>query len=161
MAVRQDVALGSRLAPIRRVWACGLAPFFAAMDALSMQARLQSMRPALCRRSSSFWCSRCYTPASCQSRSRLQHVTPEPPISSGSISQGVPERSTKRMPVSAARSETRGRPPLGLSCWTGSNGSTMDQSSSVTSGLFMPLSYGRADRFLGFERRCKNVFTIS
>jgi hypothetical protein len=43
---------------------------------------------------------------------------------------------------------------LGLGCWAGSNGSTMDQSSSVTSGLFIPPNYGREDRFLGFERRC-------
>lgn len=41
MAVPQDVALRARLASVRRVRACGLAPLFAAMDALSMQARLQ------------------------------------------------------------------------------------------------------------------------
>ena len=122
-------------------------------EALSIQARLQSMRPAQCRRCSSSWCRRLQTPASCQSRSRRQHVTPEPqPISWGSISQGMPERSTNRMPVSAARLATRGRPPLGLGGSAGSKGWTMDQSSSLTSALFMPLSYGRADEFLGFER---------
>ena len=53
MAVSQDVAFCSHLACVRRVRACGLAPLFAGMEALSMQARLHSMRPALCRRSSS------------------------------------------------------------------------------------------------------------
>jgi hypothetical protein len=38
-------------------------------------------------------------------------VLPDPhPISFGSICHGIPLRSTKRMPVSAARSGTRGRP---------------------------------------------------
>ncbi len=53
-------------------------------------------------------------PAPCQSRSRRQHVMPEPhPISGGSSSHGVPVRSTKTMPVSTARSGMRGLPPRG------------------------------------------------
>jgi len=157
-SVGQHVALCARLASVRRIRACGRAPLFAGMDALSIQARLQSMRPAQCRRCSSSWCRRLHTPATCQSRKRRQHVTPEPqPISWGSISQGMPERSTNRMPVSAARSDTRGRPPFGLGGSAGSNGWTMDQSSSVTSALFMPPSYGQPDQFLGFERHSKLV----
>ena len=156
IALGQHVALCARLASVRRIRACGRAPLFAGMDALSIQARLQSMRPAQCRRCSSSWCRRLQTPASCQSRSRRQHVTPEPqPISWGSISQGMPERSTNRMPVSAARLATRGRPPLGLGGSAGSNGWTMDQSSSVTSALFMPPNYGHQKEFLGFERHSK------
>ena len=44
------------------------------------------------------------------------------PISWGSISQGMPVLSTKRMPVRQARSGTRGRPPLGLGGSGGSSG---------------------------------------
>ena len=140
IAVRQQVALCARFASVRRVGVCGCAPL-AGMDALSIQARLQSMRCACCRRRSSSWCNCCHTPDSCQSRRRRQHVTPEPHfISWGSISHGMPERSTKRMPVSAARSDTRGRPPLGLGGSAGSSGSMMAQSSSVTSAFFIPLS---------------------
>jgi len=156
IAVGQQVALCARLASVRRIRACGCAPLFAGMDALSIQARLQSMRPAQCRRCRNSWCNRSHTPAMCQSRSRRQHVTPEPqPISWGSISQGMPERSTNRMPVSAARPDTRGRPPLGLGGSAGNSGSTMDQSSSVTNALFITPSYGSPDKFLGFERHSK------
>lgn len=116
-------------------------PFFAAMDALSIQARLQSMRFAECRRCRSCWCSFSHTPASCHSRRRRKHVTPDPqPISWSSISHGMPERSTKTIPVSAARSDTRGRPPLNLGGSAGSSGWTMDQKSSLTSAFVMALS---------------------
>ena len=55
-----------------------------------------------------------HTPIACQSRSRRQHVIPEPqPISCGSISHGTPLLRTKIMPVRAARSAIRGRPPFG------------------------------------------------
>ena len=69
----------------------------------------------------------------------------------GSISKGRPERSTNKMPVSAARFDTRGRPPLGLGRSAGSSGSTLDQSSSVISALFIPPSYARPDEFLGLK----------
>ena len=47
------------------------------------------------------------TPRRCHSRSRRQHVTPEPhPISVGNIRQGIPLRRTKRIPGSTARSST-------------------------------------------------------
>src|SRR5919109_2152547 len=53
------------------------------------------------------------TPRRCQYRSRRQQVTPAPqPISCGSISQGMPLRRTKTMPVRQARSVTGGRPGL-------------------------------------------------
>ena len=87
-------------------------------------------------------------PAACQSRSRRQHVMPDPqPISWGSISQGMPERSTNRMPVSAARFGTGGRPPLGLGRSGGRSGSTMAHNSSETSGLLMPSHVGPTNRF--------------
>ena len=61
---------------------------------------------------SSSRCRHCHTPAACQSCSRRQQVTPDPhPISAGSISHGMPVRSTSRMPVNAAHDGTGGRPP--------------------------------------------------
>jgi hypothetical protein len=64
-------------------------------------------------------------PPVCQSRRRRQHVIPDPhPSSCGSICQGMPLRRTKTMPVRHARSETRGRPPLGRRGRIGKSGST-------------------------------------
>ena len=51
--VGDEVALCARLAPVRRVRAGGRLPFLAGTDALSRQARFQSISPAACRRSSS------------------------------------------------------------------------------------------------------------
>ncbi|MGF6961085.1 hypothetical protein QFZ97_007041 [Paraburkholderia youngii] len=56
-------------------------------------------------------CNRSHTPASCQSRSLRQQLTPEPhPISAGKSRHRIPVFSTNRMPVSAARSGTGLRP---------------------------------------------------
>jgi hypothetical protein len=138
--IREDVAFGARLAPVGGVWPCVRAPLLAATDALSSAARLKSM--AFCRpnRSSSMRWRRSHTPARCQSRNLRQQVIPEPqPISWGSNSQGVPERSTNKMPVSAARSGRRGRPPLGLGGSGGMRGSITAQRRSDTRGWLMPL----------------------
>jgi len=138
--VRDEVALGARLSAVRRIRPCSGTPLLAAMDALSTQARLQSMQSAWRKRRNNSWCSRSHTPASCQSRSCHQQVTPDPqPISRSSISQGISERRTKRMPLKAARDGTTGRPPLGLGRSGGNNGSMTDQSSSEISGFAMPL----------------------
>jgi hypothetical protein len=89
-----------------------LAPLFAGTLALSTLARLQAILSAAPKRSKSAWCRRSPTPACCHARSRRQQVTPLPqPSSWGTISQGMPLLSTKMMPVEAARSGTRGRPP--------------------------------------------------
>ena len=62
-----------------------------------------------------------------------QQVLPEPqPISAGSDCQRSPSRRTNRMPAKAARSPTRGRPPLGAGGWGGRCGAIASQSSSVT-----------------------------
>lgn len=112
--------------------------------ALSRDARFQSMRPASCNRCNSAWCRRFQTPACCQSRRRRQQVMPLPqPISCGSIFQGMPLFKAKMMPVSAARSLTQGRPPLGLGGSWGRSGSTTAHSSSVTRGLLIHPAYHR------------------
>ena len=77
-----------------------------------------------------------HTPAACQSRKRRQQVMPDPqPSSWGKYSQGQPVRSTNKMPVSACRLDTRGRPPLGLARSAGNNGSIRSHNSSARSGL--------------------------
>jgi hypothetical protein len=134
-AICDQVAFGARPASIGRVGTSRGAPFLAAMEELSMHARLQSMRSASRSRRNSSRCRRSQTPAACQSRSRLQHVTPDPqPISAGSISHGMPVRSTNRMPVNAARAGTGGRPPFGLGGAGGSSGSMISQSDSGRRG---------------------------
>src|SRR5215217_5885743 len=63
---------------------------------------------------------------------------PEPqPISRGSISQRMPLFSTKRMPVSAARSSVGGRPPFGRGGRDGRRGANRDQKASETRGVVM------------------------
>lgn len=141
------MALRARFAAIRWVRAGRCAPPGAGTMPASRLARDQSN----CSASESFsnntkW-SRSQTPASCQSRSRRQQVIPLPqPISVGSISQGIPVRKTNRIPVSAARLETRGLPPFIFSGSTGIRGSMICQSSSLTSCFAMPQSY----QYLGF-----------
>ena len=141
-SVRNNMALRARFSFIRRILADFVAPLFAGMEAESKQARSHSIWSAWPRRSKRTWCSRSQTPASCHSRKRRQHVTPEPqPISWGNISQGMPLFSTKMMPLRAARSSTRGLPPWGLGASGGSSGSMISHSSSVTNSLAMSSTY--------------------
>jgi len=123
LAVRDEVALAAKLAPVRGVGPRVRAPRGLGTLAPSMLTRLKSSLSALRNSASSNRCSRCHTPAACQSRSRRQHVMPLPkPNSWGSSSQGMPVRSTKRMPLRACSSLSRGRPPLAEGVTTGSNG---------------------------------------
>lgn len=139
--VHNEVALCARLAAVRRIWPRRRSPLFAGTDALSKAARLQSSCPAPSRRSSNVRCRTAQTPACCQSRKRRQQVIPDPhPISAGRYSQGRPVLSTNKMPVSTARSDTGGRPPLGRGRWGGSKGAISDQRSSGTSSLAMHLT---------------------
>ncbi len=110
----------------------------ARIEELSATAREKSMRSAWRSFESSTWCRRFHIPARCQRFNRRQQVTPEPqPISRGNIFQGMPERSTNTIPVSVARSDTRGRPrPIRVRLLPlGSSGSIMLHNSSSISGL--------------------------
>ncbi len=149
--IRDQMALGAGPASVRRVRACGLAPFLAAMDELSMQARLQSIRSASRKRFNSSRCRRSQIPAACQSRSRRQQVTPDPhPISAGSISHGMPVRSTNSTPASVARGGTGGRPPLGFGTAGGSSGSMISHSESETKGTGIRPHESPSTRVQGF-----------
>lgn len=138
-SVDHEVPLCARPATVGRIRPGRFAPLLAATLAESSEARDQSSFSASARRCSSVWCSRSQTPARCQSRSRRQQVIPLPqPISCGSSSQPIPLLRTNRMPVKAARSLNRGRPPLGLGRSWGTSGSTTAHSSSLTSALLIP-----------------------
>jgi hypothetical protein len=142
VSVGHNVALRARFATIRWIRPGFSAPPGAGTLAESSDARDQSIRSACPSLSSSTWCTRRHTPASCQSRRRRQHVIPLPhPISCGSISQGIPLRSTNRIPVSATRFGTRGRPPFGLGGSGGSSGSMIAHSPSGSNGFAMRLLY--------------------
>jgi hypothetical protein len=107
-------------------------------DVESTTARVQSILPACWSLSSRTSCRRSQTPASFQSRSRRQQVMPLPqPISRGRYSQGMPVRSTKRIPVSARRFSMGFRPGCvrRLFLGGGSNGSINVHSSSLSIGL--------------------------
>ena len=79
-------------------------------------------------------------PACCQSRTRRQHVIPDPHASScGSICHGIPLQRTKTMPVRHARLETRGRPPFGRRGGIGKNGSTRSHNGSESSARAIPV----------------------
>ena len=111
LGLREDVVLAAGAPAIRRVGARLEPPFSARTLELSITARDQSISPARWSSVSSARCILFHAPASCQSRSRRQHVTPDPqPISGGRYSHGIPVRKTKMIPLSAARSGTRGRP---------------------------------------------------
>ncbi len=141
-AVDHQVALRARLAAVRRIRPGRFTPLFAGALALSRLARLQSIWSASPSRSSRRCKSWSHTPACCQSRRRRQQVTPLPqPISCGSISQGMPLLRTNRMPVSAARSVTRGRPPLGLGGSGGRRGAMASHNASVTIACPIPPRY--------------------
>src|SRR5579884_3717664 len=153
-AVDHNVALRARFRAIRRILAGLWPPFLARMLALSTQARLQSIAVARPKRLSSVWGNCSQTPAACQSRSRRQHVEPLPqPISTGSICHGMPVRRTKMIPASAARSGTRGAPPLGLGGSGGIKGAMASHNVSLTNGLLIP--YVWAEPVPGSETRSK------
>jgi len=110
-SLRDDVVFRARLTAIGWVRSSFFPPRSARREPLSTTAQLKSRRPRRRNSASSTSCSCCHTPARCQATSRRQQVLPDPqPISRGNICHGNPACSTKRMPVNAARSETRGRP---------------------------------------------------
>jgi len=142
VSVDQQMVLAARFPTVRRVRPDFVgAPFFAATFEPSSAARDQSIWPSRPNSSSNAWCSFSHTPASCQSRSRRQHVMPHPqPISCGSICHWMPVRRTNRMPARQARSGTRGRPPSGLGGSGGIRTLIRSHSASGTSGFAMGLS---------------------
>lgn len=128
-SIDREVALDAPFAPVRRVWPRLWPPPGAGMLAASTGTREKSISSCVRNSASSTSWSRSQTPACCQSHNRRQQVIP------------LPQRRTKRMPVSAVRSGSRGRPPLGLSRSVGNSGATFSQSASGNIGLAILTSY--------------------
>ena len=153
-AIHGQVVLAAALAPVG-----GIRPDLVAaplrVDAEAVHARPRPVDPpsspiqfkiVACRRS--------HTPAACQCRSRRQHVDPLPhPTSLGSSRHGVPVRSTNTIPARAARSGTRGWPPLGFGRSPGSSGSIASQRSSDTGGAGITAAQN-ARPLPGYATRC-------
>jgi hypothetical protein len=141
IAIDDQMAFRAVFAAIRGIGARLGPPKMARTEQLSIAAADQSMAsawPSSSRRACQILCQ---TPATCQSRKRRQQVIPDPaPNSLGRYSQGMPVRNTNRMPVSAFRFGTGGRPPLGFGSGGGKNGATRSHSSSVSSGLAIAVS---------------------
>ena len=109
--VGENVMFRPRLTAIGWVRSSFFPPRSARTEALSTIARVRSSWPRRRNSVSNTSCSRRQTPVRCQCTSRRQQVLPDPhPISFGSICHGSPLRNTKKIPVSAVRSGTRGRP---------------------------------------------------
>ena len=141
LGIRDHMAFTAFFPAIRGVGAGAEPPKAARTDDESISARDQSMASASPSSSSSTCQIRCQTPAWCQAYRRRQQVMPHPqPISLGRYSHWVPVRRMNRMPVRAARSGTRGRPPLGLGGSAGNRGSIRFHNSSVSSGLAILVS---------------------
>ena len=118
-------------------------PKTARTDAESTAASDRSTASYLANRFRSWWCSFFQTPASVQSRKRLQHVDPlTPKASCGNICHGMPLRRTNKMPRRQSRSDPNGRPPLCCGPCRGNNGSTSRHSASGKSSFdtFAPLT---------------------
>lgn len=138
--VGKNVMFRPGLAAIGRVRSSFFPPRNARSEALSTIARAKSRSPRR-RNSASNTVWRCFqTPARCQRTRRRQHVEPDPqPISSGSMFQGRPLRSTNKMPVNTARSGIGLRPAYRLLRRRrfGSSGSMRVHRSSSSNGLVM------------------------
>src|SRR5436190_21166507 len=106
-AIDEQVPLGAFFGPVRGVFAGEDPPKTARKLWLSTQQCSQSMPFSWPTRWSRACRSFFQTPRRCQYRSRRQQVAPEPqPISWGGISEGIPLRKTKTIPVRQARSST-------------------------------------------------------
>jgi hypothetical protein len=107
------VVLGALFPAVHGAFSRFFPPCIARTEVESTTPRDQSILPAPFNSHRALRRSRSHTPARCQSRRRRQQVMPDPQsISRGRYSQGMPVRSTNRMPVRAFRSESGLRPGL-------------------------------------------------
>jgi hypothetical protein len=137
VGVDEKMMLTTRLRSVRRVLAREGPPFEARTAEESIEARLKSTWPRCPSSLSSSRCRRSNTPARVHSSRRLQAVIPDRPnCLAGSISQGMPLLSTKRMASKADRSSARGRPVV-FFLGTGRSGATRSHSASGTSSRAM------------------------
>jgi hypothetical protein len=137
VGVDEKMMLTTRLRSVRRVLAREGPPFEARTAEESMEAWLKSSWPRCPSSLSSSRWRRSNTPARVHSSRRLQAVIPDRPnCLVGSISQGMPLLSTKRMASKAARSSARGRPGV-FFLDLGRSGATRSHIASGTSSRAM------------------------
>lgn len=109
--VGENMMFRPGLAAIGRVRSSFFPPRRARSEALSTTTRARSSWPRRRNSASNTRWRRFHTPARCHRTNRRQHVEPAPqPICGGSMFQGMPLRSTNRIPVSTARSGIGLRP---------------------------------------------------
>jgi hypothetical protein len=161
MPIDDHVMLGAHFSAICGVLTDLRAPLLAGACPESTDARDQSIAPARWSRSSRSWWTRCHTPDRCQSRSRFQQVIPLHPSSCGRSSHGIPVRRTNTIPVSALRSDVRGRPRFDRRAGSGSNGAMSAQSSSSMSFRAMPQPGRQFDKTHAIKPYCANIFRRS
>lgn len=114
----------------------------------SILARLQSIWSCLRRQVSRAKCRRSQMPPGCQSRRRRQHVMPLPkPNSCGKSSHAIAVCNTNKMPFSAARSSTLGRPLFGEVSSIGSSGCNAFRNSLLI--FFRAMTHGNAQQSCG------------
>ena len=139
--VYENVMLRTWSRTIRRVWP-GFSPApTARTEEESTAAYERSSCPDSRSLSSSSACSLFQTPAFCHASRRRQQVAPEPnPSAVGKWFHRIPVRNTNRTPLSAARSDTRGRPRRSLfrRFGFGSNGSISVHNSLSMIGACIP-----------------------
>lgn len=132
VSVGDQVMLGAGLSPVDRRRTRVLPPFSALAWEESTTQRDQPRRAAAFSSASRTSCSRCQTPASFQSRSRRQHVMPDPksrPL--GTYSHWIPVCSPYKIPHSTSLSGNGLRPGRrNLRSRCGSSGSRRSHSSS-------------------------------
>lgn len=137
LRIREKVVFAARTTAIGWVRSTFFPAPTARMEELSATAREKSSCLAPRSSESSTRCSRLHTPRRCQCFSRRQQVITEPhPISLGSISHGMPDLNTNRMPVSTRRSSSGRRPAYRLRLrFFGNNGSIRTHNASSINGF--------------------------
>lgn len=111
LRIRDDVVFRSHFRSIRGVRARLAPPKTARTDPESTTALDQSIWSASRSLPRRMWWSLSHTPASCHALRYRQQLIPDPhPISLGSISHGIPLRSTKRIPDKTLRRSSGLRP---------------------------------------------------
>lgn len=150
LRIRDDVVLTARTTAIGWVRSSFFPAPTARIEELSTTAREKSNRSAPRSFASSTSCSRRHTPQRCHCFSRRQQVMPEPqPISLGSISQGIPDFRTNRMPLSTRLLHSGLRPVYRLRRrFFGNSGSISAHKSSSISGcgIISPSGYAMPHR---------------
>jgi len=155
---RDPMAFAAAFPSIRGVRAGVRPPKTARTEALSITPRERLIFRRRPKRFRSRWWISGHRPASVQSLSRRQQVTPLPqPNSAGSIFHGIPDRKTMMIPVRQSRSGTGGRPPWGLGFGGGNRGWISFHTSSASNVNAMMSPPVLMPRHSHIDTFCRNL----